>query len=37
MLKILVAEMGPAKALETEWIDLVSLALGPQTAGGKSV
>lgn len=31
-MKILNAEMGPAKILETEWIDLVSLAMGPQAA-----
>lgn len=37
ILKILDAEMGPAKVLETEWIDLVSLAVGPQAAGGKAV
>lgn len=27
--KILDAEIGPAKVLETEWIELVSLAMGP--------
>lgn len=33
ILKILDAEMGPAKVLETEWIDSVSLAMGPHAAG----
>lgn len=32
ILKKLDAEVGPAKVLETEWIELVSLAVGPHGA-----
>lgn len=32
ILIILDPEMGPAKVLESEWIDLVSLTMGPQGA-----
>lgn len=36
ILKTLDAEMGPAKVLETEWTDLVLLAMGPHAAGCQS-